>query len=42
MRLREMFTLEKRQVDLPKRTIFLEKTKNGDRQQVPPARAVLP
>jgi integrase len=35
MRLREMFTLEKRQVDLPKRTIFLEKTKNGDRRQVP-------
>jgi integrase len=35
MRLREMFTLEKRQVDLSKRTIFLEKTKNGDRRQVP-------
>lgn len=35
MRLREMFTLEPRQVDLGKRTIFLEKTKNGDKRQVP-------
>lgn len=35
MRLREMFTLEWAQVDLDKRTFFLEKTKNGDRRQVP-------
>lgn len=35
MRLREMFTLTTDQVDLAKRTIFLEKTKNGDRRQVP-------
>jgi len=35
MRLRETFTLEWRQIDLAKRTIFLDKTKNGDRRQVP-------
>jgi len=35
MRMREMFTLEKGQVDLRRHTIFLEKTKNGDRRQVP-------
>jgi integrase len=35
MRLREMFTLEWSQIDLPKRTIFLDKTKNGDKRQVP-------
>jgi len=35
MRLREMFTLELSQIHLPKRTIFLEKTKNGDKRQVP-------
>jgi len=35
MRLREMFTLTLDQVDLKKRTIFLEKTKNGDKRQVP-------
>jgi len=35
MRLREMYTLSVRQVDLGKRTIFLEKTKNGDKRQVP-------
>lgn len=35
MRMREMFTLEKRQIDLAQRTIFLEKTKNGDKRQVP-------
>lgn len=35
MRLREMFTLSVSQIDLPKRTIFLEKTKNGDKRQVP-------
>lgn len=35
MRMREMYTLEWRQVDLPRRTIFLEKTKNGNKRQVP-------
>lgn len=35
MRLREMYTLTLDQVDLAKRTIFLEKTKNGDKRQVP-------
>lgn len=35
MRMREMFTLTHGQVDLAKRTIFLEKTKNGDKRQVP-------
>ena len=35
MRMREMFTLQWGQVDLPKRTVFLDKTKNGDKRQVP-------
>lgn len=35
MRLREMFTLTTHQVDLSKRTVFLDKTKNGDKRQVP-------
>lgn len=35
MRMREMFTLSVAQVDLPRRTIFLDKTKNGDKRQVP-------
>lgn len=35
MRLREMYTLQVHQVDLVKRTIFLDKTKNGDKRQVP-------
>lgn len=35
MRLREMFTLTWGQVDLAERTVFLDKTKNGDRRQVP-------
>jgi len=35
MRLREMYTLTLEQVNLPKRTIFLDKTKNGDKRQVP-------
>lgn len=35
MRLREIFTLEIKQIDLGQQTIFLEKTKNGDRRQVP-------
>lgn len=35
MRMREMYTLVCGQVHLPKRTIFLEKTKNGSKRQVP-------
>ena len=35
MRLREMATLTLDQVDTRKRTIFLDKTKNGDKRQVP-------
>ena len=35
MRLREMFTLDRGQVDQRKRTIFLDRTKNGDKRQVP-------
>lgn len=35
MRLREMFTLTLDQVDLPRRTVFLDRTKNGDKRQVP-------
>lgn len=35
MRLREMYTLSTDQVDLSKRTVFLDKTKNGDKRQVP-------
>jgi integrase len=35
MRLREMFTLSVDQVDLKRRTIFLDKTKNGSKRQVP-------
>lgn len=35
MRLREMYTIRLDQVDLAKRTIFLDKTKNGDKRQVP-------
>lgn len=35
MRMREMFTLTSGQIDLAKKTIFLDKTKNGDKRQVP-------
>lgn len=35
MRLREMYTLSLAQVDLSKKTAFLDKTKNGDKRQVP-------
>jgi integrase len=35
MRLREMYTLTVLQVDLAKKTVFLDKTKNGDKRQVP-------
>lgn len=35
MRMRETFTLTVDQIDLAKKTIFLDKTKNGDKRQVP-------
>lgn len=35
MRMREMFTLTWDQIDIERRTIFLDKTKNGDNRQVP-------
>jgi len=35
MRLQEMYTLTLDQVKLKQRTVFLEKTKNGDKRQVP-------
>lgn len=35
MRMREMFTLDVDQIDLERRTIFLDRTKNGDKRQVP-------
>jgi len=35
MRMREMYTLTTDQVDRSKRTIFLDKTKNGSKRQVP-------
>jgi integrase len=35
MRMSEIYTLEKRQIDLDNRTIFLDKTKNGSKRQVP-------
>lgn len=35
MRMREMYTLSLDQIDLLQRTIFLDKTKNGDKRQVP-------
>jgi integrase len=35
MRLREMFTLAPDQIDLGQRTVFLDRTKNGDSRQVP-------
>lgn len=35
MRMREMYTLTLDQIDLRQRTVFLDKTKNGDNRQVP-------
>jgi integrase len=35
MRLSEIYTLDWGQVDIPRRTIFLERTKNGSKRQVP-------
>lgn len=41
MRLAEMYTLTGGQIDLHKRTIFLDKTKNGDKRQVPMSSVVI-
>jgi len=35
MRMREMYTLDVAQVDVARRTVFLDKTKNGSKRQVP-------
>ena len=35
MRMREMYTLSWEQIDLKERTVFLDKTKNGDSREVP-------
>ncbi|WP_047237753.1 site-specific integrase [Chromobacterium subtsugae] len=35
MRMREIYTLTLDQIDMERRTIFLDKTKNGDKRQVP-------
>lgn len=41
MRMREMFTLRVGQIDLKARTIFLDKTKNGHKRQVPMSSVLL-
>lgn len=35
MRMSEIYTLTRDQIDLDRRTVFLDKTKNGDKRQVP-------
>lgn len=35
MRMREIYTLTWDQIDIPRLTVFLDKTKNGDKRQVP-------
>lgn len=41
MRMREIYTLTTNQVDRERRTVFLDKTKNGDKRQVPLTTVVL-
>jgi integrase len=41
MRLREMFTLKISQLDIPRTTVFLDKTKNGSKRQVPMSSVVV-
>ena len=41
MRMREMYTLSIDQIDLKRKTIFLDATKNGDKRQVPITSALL-
>lgn len=42
MRLREIYTLTTDQLDFGRRTIFLEKTKNGNKRQVPMSSVLIP
>ncbi|WP_211454546.1 site-specific integrase [Collimonas antrihumi] len=42
MRMREMYTLDVSQISLPKRTIHLTRTKNGDNRQVPMSSVAIP
>lgn len=42
MRMREMYTLIRDQINFEQRTIFLTKTKNGDNRQVPMSSIILP
>lgn len=41
MRMREMYSLSLDQIDIDKRTIFLDKTKNGNKRQVPLSRKII-
>lgn len=41
MRMSELYTLHEDQVDFNRRTIFLDKTKNGDKRQVPMSSVLL-
>jgi len=41
MRMAEMYSLQPEQVDIARRTIFLDKTKNGDKRQVPMSSVVV-
>jgi integrase len=41
MRMRECYTLDLSQVDLDQRTIYLDRTKNGDQRQVPLSRPLI-
>ncbi len=41
MRMREMYSLSLDQIDIGKRTIFLDKTKNGNKRQVPLSRKII-
>lgn len=42
MRLREIYTLTSDQIDTARRTIFLDRTKNGDNRQVPLSSVIAP
>jgi integrase len=42
MRMREMYTLTVDQINIPGRTIFLSKTKNGDKRQIPMSSVAIP
>jgi integrase len=42
MRMREIYTLDVSQISFKKRTISLDKTKNGDKRQVPMSTVIIP